>query len=240
MTAARPPAVPPPPARVKRLLALLAAAYPDARCALNYRNAFELLVATILSAQCTDKRVNLTTPALFARYPTPEALAGADPNELETQVASINFFRTKAKNVTAMAQRLCEVHHGEVPRTVAELILLPGVARKTANVVLGEIYGLAEGVVVDTHVIRLSGRLGLTRATDAVRIEKDLMRVLPRKSWIDASTRIIHHGRQVCAARSPKCDTCTLRPVCPSAEAFGQASVVPKTKRSRRTVAALG
>lgn len=240
MTAARPPAVPPPPARVKRLLALLAAGYPNARCALEHRNAFELLVATILSAQCTDKRVNLTTPALFARYPTPAALAAADPSELEAQVASINFFRTKAKNVRAMAQRLCDVHRGEVPRTVAELILLPGVARKTANVVLGEIYGLAEGVVVDTHVLRLCGRLGLTRATDAVRVEKELMRLLPHKDWIAASTRLIHHGRQVCAARSPKCGACTLRPVCPSAEAFGQASVKPRARRSKRALAAEG
>lgn len=240
MSAARSPTVPPPKAKVRRQLALLAAAYPDARCALHYGNAFELLTATILSAQCTDVRVNLTTPALFARFPTPEALAEADLGELEGLLASINFFRTKAKNVRGMAQRLVEVHGGTVPQTVAELIVLPGVARKTANVVLGEIYRLSEGVVVDTHVIRLAQRLGLTRATEATRIERDLMNVWPRKDWIDASTRVIHHGRAVCNARAPRCGACTLQPACPSAKLFGAQPSAPKARRRKRGATPVG
>lgn len=219
MSAARPPAVPIPKAKVRRQLALLAVAYPDARCALHYRNAFELLTATILSAQCTDVRVNLTTPALFARFPTPQDLAAADLGELEVLLGSINFFRTKAKNVRGMAQRLVEAHGGTVPQSVAELILLPGVARKTANVVLSEAFGLTEGVVVDTHVMRLSQRLGWSKAEGAVPVERDLMQLLPKDLWGITSMRLIVHGRQVCAARSPKCNICTLAPHCPSAPA---------------------
>lgn len=240
MSAARPPAVPIPKAKVRRQLALLAVAYPDARCALHYRNAFELLTATILSAQCTDVRVNLTTPALFARFPTPQDLAAADLGELEVLLGSINFFRTKAKNVRGMAQRLVEAHGGTVPQSVAELILLPGVARKTANVVLGEVYGLSEGVVVDTHVIRLAQRLGLTRATEATRIERDLMQVWPREQWIDASTRVIHHGRAVCNARAPKCGACSLQPACPSAKRLLAQQDAPKARRSKRATAPAG
>lgn len=190
-------------------------AYPEAPCALNHSNAFELLAATILSAQCTDARVNLVTPKLFERFPTPFALAEASQEDVEAIVQSTGFFREKAKNLRGMAAGLVEHHGGEVPKNLKALTALPGVGRKTANVVLGTAFGLATGVVVDTHVKRLSTRLGLTNANDPVAIERDLMKMLPKAQWIMYSHRIIYHGRQVCAARSPKCVDCTMLDLCP-------------------------
>jgi len=189
--------------------------YPDAVCALRHDNAFQLLVATILSAQCTDARVNIVTDELFARFATPAALAAAPLTKLERVIQSTGFFRNKAKNLKAMSERLVADHGGEVPRTMEQLVELPGVGRKTANVVLGTAFGLATGVVVDTHVARISRRLGLTEATDPVKIERDLMDQLPLPEWIDYSHRLIHHGRQVCKARKPLCDACGLAQDCP-------------------------
>jgi endonuclease-3 len=195
----------------------LKALYPDARCALNYRNAYELLCATILSAQCTDVRVNLVTPTLFARYPTPLELAQADPSELQAVIKSTGFFRNKTRSLIGMAQALVADHGGEVPRTMEELRKLPGVGRKTANVVLGNAYGTNEGVTVDTHVTRLTRLLGLTQESDPVKIEDDLMEVFPREDWGMLSHLLIFHGRQVCIARRPKCGECLLAQICPSA-----------------------
>jgi endonuclease-3 len=189
--------------------------YPEAACALEHGDAFGLLVATILSAQCTDARVNLVTPQLFARYPDARALAAARREELEAIIHTTGFFRTKARNLVAMAQRLVEDHDGAVPRTLEALTALAGVGRKTANVVLGTAYGLATGVVVDTHVKRLARRLGLTDSTDPKVIERDLMAVVPRKEWVDLAHRLILHGRRVCRARSPRCDACALEAICP-------------------------
>jgi endonuclease-3 len=204
--------------RIGPLLARLHSAYPDATCALDHRNAFELLVATILSAQCTDERVNQVTPKLFARFPTPAALAAAERAEVEELIRSTGFFRNKAKNLQEAAQRIVTVYGGEVPTNMADLLTLAGVARKTANVVLGTVYGIADGVVVDTHVRRLSNRLGLTQHEDPEKIERDLMALLPREEWIVFSHMLILHGRQVCDARKPKCALCTLRDLCPSAQ----------------------
>ena len=209
-TAARPDA-----RRVKALLARLARHDPDPRCALDYANPYELLVAVILSAQCTDKRVNLVTPALFARYPTPAALARAEQADVEELIRSTGFFRNKAKSLIGMARRLVDAFGGKVPRGMDELLSLPGVARKTANVVRGECFGLADGVVVDTHVTRLAFRLGLTRHTDPVRIERDLMAALPQPEWIDFSHRLIRLGRTICVARTPRCPECPLLSLCP-------------------------
>ena len=204
-------------ARIHEILRLLHAQYPEIECALHHRNAFELLVATILSAQCTDERVNKVTPALFARFPTPQAMAAADLLELEELVRSTGFYHNKAKNIQAAARRIVEVYGGEVPKTMDELLTLGGVARKTANVVLGVIHRIADGVVVDTHVKRLSGRLGLTTETTPEKIERDLMVLAPQEEWIDLSHMLIFHGRQVCDARKPRCGICTLSHLCPSA-----------------------
>ena len=204
--------------RIGPLIALLHEAYPDAECALHHRNAFELLVATILSAQCTDERVNKVTPALFARFPTPADMAGADIIELEELVKSTGFYRNKAKNIQGAARRIVEAYEGEVPQTMDDLLTLPGVARKTANVVRGVCFGLADGVVVDTHVKRLSQRLGLTKQTTPEKIERDLMKLTPKNEWINLSHLLIFHGRQVCDARKPKCGACTLVELCPSAQ----------------------
>jgi endonuclease-3 len=204
-------------ARAPEILTRLRAAYPDARCALDYRNAFELLCATILSAQCTDARVNLVTPALFGAYPTPEALARAHQEEVEEIIKSTGFFRNKAKSLIGMAQALVADHRGEVPRTMEELRLLPGVGRKTANVILGNAYGINDGITVDTHVARLSGRLGLTRHDDPAKIEQDLMPLFPRDQWSLLSHLLIFHGRQICIARRPRCGECVLSDLCPSA-----------------------
>ncbi|MEZ4861365.1 MAG: endonuclease III [Caldilineaceae bacterium] len=204
-------------ARITELLQLLHEAYPDAECALDHKNAFELLVATILSAQCTDERVNKVTPALFARFPTPQAMAEADREELEELVRSTGFYRNKAKNIQGAAQRLVAAYDSEVPPVMEELLTLPGVARKTANVVLGVIYKIADGVVVDTHVKRLSNRLGLTTESDPEKIERDLMALAPQAEWIALSHMLILHGRQICDARKPKCAICTLSHLCPAA-----------------------
>jgi len=204
-------------ARIDAILQLLHEQYPDVECALHHRNAFELLVATILSAQCTDERVNKVTPALFARFPTPAAMAAADRTELEELVRSTGFFHNKAKNIQEAAQRIVDVYGGEVPKTMDELLTLSGVARKTANVVLGVIHRIADGVVVDTHVKRLSGRLGLTTETTPEKIERALMALAPQNEWIDLSQLLIFHGRQVCDARKPRCAVCTLNHLCPSA-----------------------
>ncbi len=200
----------------RTVLERLRSAYPDAECALVHESPYQLTVATILSAQCTDERVNRVTPELFRRYPTPEALAAAPQAEVEGLIHSTGFFRNKAKNLQGMARRLVAGFRGEVPRTMEELTTLPGVARKTANVVLGVAYGLAEGVCVDTHVKRLAGRLGLTREQAPAKVERDLMRLLPRRDWIDISHLLIWHGRRVCAARKPACDRCVLNDRCPS------------------------
>ena len=201
--------------RVRKIVSSLAETYPVAICALNHESPFQLLAATILSAQCTDERVNLVTPELFCRWPTPQALAVAKQSDVEEVVHSTGFFRAKAANLIGMAAGLVEHHHGELPRTLVELTALPGVGRKTANVLLGTAFGIPSGVVVDTHVKRITTLLGLTQATSAERIEQDLMALLPESEWINFSHRLIHHGRRICIARRPKCDECPLRPHCP-------------------------
>jgi endonuclease-3 len=198
------------------IIARLKQAYPDARCALDYRNPYELLCATILSAQCTDARVNMVTPTLFARYPTPFELARADPADVEEIIKSTGFFRNKTKSLIGMAQAVVADHDGEIPRTMEELRKLPGVGRKTANVVLGNAYSVNEGVTVDTHVTRLSGLLGLSQGNDAIKIEQELMHHYPREDWGLLSHLLISHGRQVCIARRPKCGDCVLARLCPS------------------------
>jgi endonuclease-3 len=193
----------------------LAGAYPAAACELHHRDAYQLLVATILSAQCTDARVNQVTPALFKRWPNAAMLARADQAELEDAIRSTGFYRNKAKSLLGMAHAVVERHGGAIPADMDALTALPGVGRKTANVVLGTAFGLATGVVVDTHVARLAKRLGLTRQTDPVKIERDLMRAFPSSGWIALSHRLILHGRRVCSARKPACDRCPLAAVCP-------------------------
>jgi endonuclease III len=205
------------PSRTKAILRGLDRLYPEADCELDRRNPFQLLCATILSAQCTDERVNQVTPALFARFPTPAALATAPAAVLEDMIRSTGFFHNKAKNLLGAARLLSEKWAGEVPRSMDELLKLPGVARKTANVVLGTAFGIAAGVVVDTHVTRLAGRLGLSRETAPEKIERDLMALIPRERWIRFSHQLIWHGRRVCQARKPDCDRCPLAPHCPSA-----------------------
>jgi len=205
---------PPDPARVQALLALLEQAYPDATTALHHENALQLLIATILSAQCTDERVNMVTPALFARYPDAAAFANAARAELEEMIRSTGFYRNKAKSIQACCAELVASYGGEVPRTLEELTTLQGVGRKTANVVLGNAYGIP-GLVVDTHVARLSKRLGLTRETDPVKIEFALMPIVPRERWSVFSHWLILHGRRVCVARKPRCSICPLAPHCP-------------------------
>lgn len=201
--------------RVRPIIAVLARAYPDAECALHHDNAFQLLVATILSAQCTDVRVNMVTPELFRRYPTSEKLAQAPQSDVEKIIKSTGFFRAKATNLRGMAQAVVRDHGGKIPQTLDELIKLPGVGRKTANVVLGTVFGIASGVVVDTHVKRITYLLGLTKHTDVAKIEQDLMALLPRKEWVNFSHRLIHHGRRICIARRPKCPECPLLKLCP-------------------------
>ena len=196
----------------------LLAEYPDAHCELDHRNPFELLCATILSAQCTDARVNLVTPTLFARYPDAATLSGAVPEDVQAIVRSTGFFRAKTKSLVGMAGALAARNHGEVPQSIAELVSLPGVGRKTANVILGNAFGINEGMVVDTHVQRLARRLGLTREPDPIGIERELMPLFPRDQWAMLSHLLIWHGRRVCFARKPRCATCALRDVCPSAE----------------------
>jgi endonuclease-3 len=195
----------------------LLANYPDAHCALDHRNAFELTAATILSAQCTDKRVNLVTPALFARYPDANALAAARQEDVEELIKSAGFFRSKAKNLIGMAAALVSRHGGSVPDEMESLVVLPGVGRKTANVVLGNAFGRNDGIVVDTHVTRLTNRLGLTTETDPVKIERALIPLFPQEHWTMLSHLLIEHGRQICDARTPRCSSCFLADICPSA-----------------------
>jgi len=202
------------PKRIEELLRRLQAAYPNAECALHHRNAWELLVATILSAQCTDARVNMVTPELFRKFPTPKAFAEAALPAIEEEIRSTGFYHNKAKSISGAAKKLISDFGGKVPETMAELLTLPGVARKTGNVVLGVAFGKTEGVVVDTHVLRLSHRLGLTRAEDPKRVEEDLMRIIPRDRWISFSHEMIHHGRQICIARKPRCVDCPLETLC--------------------------
>jgi len=204
-----------PKAQAKRVVAALEALHPDADCALVHEGPFQLLAATILSAQCTDARVNLVTPVLFAKYPDAPAMAAAEPDELEEVIRSTGFFRAKARSLLGMATRLRDEFGGEIPRDLETLTSLPGVGRKTANVVLGTAFGLASGVVVDTHVKRVAFRLGLTANTDPERIERDLMAILPRAEWVVFSHRVILHGRQLCLARKPWCGKCPLASFCP-------------------------
>lgn len=204
-------------ATLTRQLRRLQRILPDATCALVHRNGWELLVATILSAQCTDKLVNEVTPELFARWPGPVELAQAEPEELQKVIGRINFFRNKSRHLVETAKLVCERHGGEVPRDLAALVQLPGVARKTANVVLGTAYGIPSGFVVDTHVERVSQRLGFVKADDAKAVERALMERVPKRRWIKLAHQLILHGRETCNARAPRCEACVLAPDCPSA-----------------------
>ncbi|HEX4758331.1 MAG TPA: endonuclease III [Terracidiphilus sp.] len=204
------------PERVSAILKALDEAYPEAVCALSHRSPWELLVATILSAQCTDVRVNMVTPELFHRFPTPQAMAKATLPELEELIRTTGFFRNKAKSIQGAARKIIEDFGGQVPQTLAELTIIPGAARKTANVVLGVCFGKAEGVVVDTHVFRIARRLELAKGDTPQLVEQELMKVIPKDHWIAFSHQLIHHGRQVCEARKPKCDRCNLEQLCTS------------------------
>ena len=206
------------PERVAAILDALRKAYPQAVCALTHRSAWELTVATILSAQCTDVRVNMVTPALFRAFPTPKSLAAASLPEIEGIIRTTGFFRAKAKNIQGAARIVVQEYGGKVPQTMEELLRLPGVARKTANVVLGSWFKIAVGVVVDTHVLRISRRLELTKETTPQKVERDLMKILPQDRWIDYSHEIIFHGRQICIARKPRCVDCTLERLCNSGD----------------------
>jgi endonuclease-3 len=201
--------------RARKIVSVLKKVYPDVTCALHHENAYQLLVATILSAQCTDERVNQVTPALFREYPTPADLAASRQEDVELRIQSCGFFRNKATNLRGMAQALVDHFDGEVPRTLDTLVALPGVGRKTANVVLGTVYGIASGVVVDTHVKRIAHLLGLTASQNPEVIERDLMELIPQKEWVNFSHRLIHHGRRICIARRPKCRECPLLKYCP-------------------------
>ncbi|HTY84948.1 MAG TPA: endonuclease III [Silvibacterium sp.] len=202
------------PERIAEILRRLEAAYPNAECALHHRNAWELLVATILSAQCTDARVNMVTPELFRKFPTPQAMAEASLPAIEEEIRSTGFYHNKAKSISGAAKKISGEFGGQVPRTMAELLTVPGAARKTANVVLGVAYKVAEGIVVDTHVLRISNRLGLTKQADPKKVEQDLMKIIPKDHWIQFSHELIHHGRQVCIARKPRCVDCALETLC--------------------------
>ena len=202
--------------RAREVYDLLLEEYPEATCALTHRNAYELTVATILSAQCTDERVNMVTPELFRDYPDPESLAGARQEDVERIIHSTGFYRNKAKNLIGMAEAVVEEHGGHIPRTMKDLVELPGVGRKTANVILGNAFGVNEGVVVDTHVKRLSNRLRFTRKDDPVKIEKDLVKLFPRETWTMLAHLLIFHGRAVCGARKPRCEACVVSRLCPS------------------------
>ncbi len=202
--------------RAPEILAQLKCLYPGATCSLNYETPVQLLVATILSAQCTDERVNKVTPALFDRFPDAYSLAGCDREELESLIRSTGFYRNKAKNIQGACQLIVKEYGGEVPKQMEELLKLPGVARKTANVVLAHAYGIIVGVTVDTHVKRLSNRLGLTKQADPIKIEQDLMKLVPQPEWENLSIHLIFHGRAICKARKPDCDVCTLADLCPA------------------------
>jgi endonuclease-3 len=202
--------------RMKQIIRLLKRAYPDAKCSLNHSNAFELLIATILSAQCTDERVNIVTADLFRKYRRPGDYLKVSPKELQKDIRTTGFFRNKTKSIQGTAKALTESYGGEVPDTMDELLELPGVARKTANVVLGNAFGVKSGIVVDTHVTRLSHRLGLTEQKTAEKIERDLIELIPRKDWVIFSHLLIYHGRRVCKARNPACPQCVIEKLCPS------------------------
>ena len=221
-----------PKALAERVVAELALLYPESRCALIHEGPYQLLVATILSAQCTDLRVNMVTPALFEKYPDPASLAKANPAELEALIHSTGFFRDKAKNLRAMAEAVTNRHGGEIPRSMENLFALPGVGRKTANVVLGNAFHLPDGVVVDTHVKRLSNRLGLTRRSDPVGIERELNAIVPPSEWVDFSHRLIDHGRKVCFARKPQCSACQLEEFCPKVGVNSKTKSAPKPESS--------
>ncbi len=210
---------PPPgsPEQVEAIITELRHLYPEAKCSLNFTNPLELLIATQLSAQCTDERVNVVTAQLFQKYRTVEDYARASQEELEQDIKSTGFYKNKAKNIRMAAQRIISDYGGEVPRTMKELLTLPGVARKTANVVMGNAFGIVEGVVVDTHVGRIVRRFGWTTNEDPVKVEQDLMRIVPREDWLDLSHMLIYHGRALCQARNPICERCPLVPLCPSA-----------------------
>jgi endonuclease-3 len=212
----------------------LKADYPAATCALENETPFELLVATILSAQCTDERVNMVTPELFRRWPTAREMADAPIKQLEKVIQSTGFFRNKAKNIKAASRDIVEKHGGDVPRTMEEMVALAGVGRKTANVVLGTAFGMATGVVVDTHVTRLSQRLGLTEHIDATKIEQDLMRLLPKSEWVDFAHRMIHHGRQICVARKPRCPICSMNTFCPKIGVEAPSDPRPKPRGAKK------
>jgi endonuclease III len=201
-------------ARIKKILATLDQMYPNVTCALHHSNAWELLVATILSAQCTDKRVNMVTPGLFRKYPTTQDFAAGSQDELAQDIKSTGFFNNKSRSVIGAAKKILTDFGGEIPRDIDQLLTVPGAARKTANVVLGTAFGIASGIVVDTHVQRISHRLDLTKETEPVKIEKDLMKIIPKEKWILFSHQIIHHGRALCVARNPKCAECKLNPLC--------------------------
>jgi endonuclease-3 len=218
------------PERIAAILDRLAEAYPNVECALHHRNAWELMVATILSAQCTDARVNMVTPGLFKKFPTPTDFAHAPLVEIEEQIRSTGFYHNKAKSLNGAARRLIAEYSGKVPQTMEELLTLPGVARKTANVVLGVAFHKAVGVVVDTHVLRLSRRLELTKATEPIQVENDLMKIIPQDRWIAFSHQMIHHGRQVCIARKPRCIDCTLEPLCYSSDKTWSSHDLPPVK----------
>ena len=203
--------------RIGKIIRILRREYPGSRTALGFESPLQILVATILAAQCTDKRVNQITPALFSKYPTAAAFAAADRAELEAEIRPTGFFRNKAKSIIGAARKIVEDFDGRVPANMADLITLPGVARKTANIVLSSGYGIAEGIAVDTHVKRLSGRLGLSRQRDPEKIEKDLLRLVPKKDWLDFNYMLVNHGRKTCQARKPRCPECLVRRFCPSA-----------------------
>jgi endonuclease-3 len=220
--------------QARQVCLALARAYPDATCALSHSNPYQLLVATILSAQCTDTRVNLVTPELFRRFPNCASLAVASPAELEALIRSTGFFRAKAKSLLGMAGQVVAVHDGAIPTDLESLTALTGVGRKTANVVLGTAFRIASGIVVDTHVKRLARRLGLTSRMTPEQIERDLMDVVPRKEWVNLSHRLIQHGRRVCLARRPRCDVCTLASICPKIGVAGAATAILPIKGSAR------
>lgn len=219
--------------RAVKIARLLAAEYPEARCALEFSNPLELLIATILSAQCTDVRVNMVTPALFKKYRTATHFAAAKRGDLEKAIQSTGFFRNKAKSIQECCWKIAEEHGGKVPQCLEQLVELPGVGRKTANVVLGTAYGIASGVVVDTHVARLTYRLGLTKQKDPVKIERDLMAQLPRREWVDFAHRLIHHGRRICTARKPRCEDCVLSAVCPKIGVTAKREALSAKPRAR-------
>ncbi|MEN9207059.1 MAG: endonuclease III [Gloeomargarita sp. GMQP_bins_120] len=221
--------------RANEALVRLKRRYPDATCTLNYQTPVQLLVATILSAQCTDERVNQVTPALFARFPDAQALANADIHELETLIKPTGFYRNKARHIQGACRKIVQEFGGQVPKNMEQLLTLPGVARKTANVVLAHAYGINAGVTVDTHVKRVSRRLGLTDHTDPVRIERDLMELIPQPDWENWSIRLIYHGRDTCTARHPQCATCILADICPARETFlAQANGVPPSPKMKK------